>query len=329
MTVMRTMSEQIYCLDFPRHLPEPIWTGDFRCRLEDFIVEERLDLAPANRGEHLYLHIRKAGQNTRWVAKMLAEIFAVPEVAVGYAGLKDRQAVTSQWFSIHLPGLTHDSTLPDLAGMEGCELLERYWQQRKLRRGGHRGNRFIIVIRNICAAPDQLQDRLQTIRTQGVPNYFGEQRFGINGGNLHQVAGILASRRPRLRGERGGLYLSAARSWLFNLVLAARVRDGSWKRVLSGEQIPEGPLWGRGRSPASEAVARLEEPVLAPWRSWLDALEHSGLRQERRPLILRPEDFQWHWDKRNLCLEFKLSAGGYATSVLREIALLNHRNAVL
>src|SRR5690606_20282324 len=162
-----------------------------------------------------------------------------------------------------------------------------------------------------------VEERLRAIAA-GVPNYFGAQRFGIAGNNLVAAARLLA--RPRIRGGgRNGIYLSAARSWLFNLVLAERVADGTWNRALAAAEAPGGPLGGRGRSPAGAAVAALEARVLAPWSSWCHALEHAGLRQQRRPLVLVPRALAWRWQGADLVLEFRLGKGEFATAVLAEL----------
>lgn len=185
----------------------------------------------------------------------------------------------------------------------------------------HQSNSFVIVLRfnpeelNEIAIED-MNARLNQISAAGVPNYFGEQRFGREANNLREVDAIVSRKHPRFKGKRGGLYLSAARSWIFNQVLAARVTDGSW------HQIEDGPMWGRGRSAATENVTREEADLLQSWQVWLLALEHSGLKQERRPLVLKPRNLQWDWQGSDLALEFTLGPGEYATAVLRELANL-------
>ncbi|MFA5630710.1 MAG: tRNA pseudouridine(13) synthase TruD [Porticoccaceae bacterium] len=305
----------IFDLDFPRCLGAPVNHAGFRVEPEDFVVDEDLGFAADGEGEHLLLQIRKRDQNTRWIAALLAEHFAVSDAAVGYCGLKDRRAVTCQWFSVHLPG----KTMPALPELEGAEILAAARHGKKLRPGMHHRNRFAIVLRDLSGARDELDARLAAVARDGVPNYVGEQRFGIDGNNLREVDRIVSHPRPRFRGRRGGLYLSAARSWLFNLVLAERVREGTWRNAT----VVDGPLWGRGRPSTTPEVAQEELRVLAPWQPWCLALEHSGLRQERRALVLRPEDFRWRWQENDLALWFELAPGCYATSVLRELALLD------
>lgn len=318
----------------------------FRTEFEDFKVDEVLGFDFSGEGEHLCLHIEKRGENTRWVAKLLAEYFEVDEMAIGYCGLKDRRAVTRQWFSVHLPN-TPDIRLPV---QTEYQVLESYRHNKKLRRGMHQANSFVIRLREIQGDREALEERLQQISEQGVPNYFGEQRFGIEGGNLTEADSLLRTQygadrikdsgKKRGRGKRGsprgGIYLSAARSYLFNLVLAERVKHGNWSRLLEAAvdkdtvegEVDTGPMWGRGRSSAPEVVREFEQSVLSDWQGWTNAMEFSGLQQERRSLVLNPEKLSWQWlpsDKglaTDLELSFTLSSGCFATSVLRELIQL-------
>ncbi len=327
-----------YSLDFATAWGEPVGEALFRARPEDFQVVEQLGFEPAGSGEHIFLHLEKREQNTRWVAKLLAEHFSVKESDVGYCGMKDRHAVTSQWFSVYHPGA--DLSDPsEVILPEGVRLLEITRHTKKLRRGTHQGNDFVIYLRSVTGDRQQLEARLERIRKSGVPNYFGEQRFGFDGGNLVEANNMLAKinqpqqhrGRGKKRQQRGGIYLSAARAYLFNLILSARVHDGSWNFAMDGEAEPTGPLWGRGRSPAVESVRTFEQQRLAGWEDWLTALEHTGLQQARRPLCLMPQNFRWAWSEqesgkasgRDLRLSFSLPVGAYATSVLREISGLN------
>lgn len=305
-----------FSLDFPYAYGAPSARALFRQVPEDFQVDEDLGFELAGSGEHLYLRLRKRGQNTLWLARELARFCSVRDFDVGYSGLKDRQAVTSQWFSVYLPkGLNKDLSSLQL---EGVELLEANWHSHKLKAGMHRSNHFAIRLRELSETVDE---RLPLI-ANGVPNYFGEQRFGIAGGNLEQAQALLIERRPIRNRKQRGLILSAARSWLFNLVLAQRVRDGSWLTVLDGENEASGPLWGRGRPPVSGAVLALETAVLNDWQDWCHGLEHQGLQQERRLLCSLPADFSAMKDGQDLCVSFSLGPGQYATAVLRELVTL-------
>lgn len=295
--------------------------GVMRDRPEDFAVDEQLGFQPTGEGEHLFLRIQKRGLNTISVAGALAEAAGVSLAAVGYAGLKDRRAVTRQWFSVTTP-LCRLALPVDLE----ATILAQTRHARKLRRGQIDRNEFCIRLRGVQGAADEIEARLVRLRSDGVPNYFGVQRFGRDGSNLDAAWNWL-SRRPRRRlsAFKRGLYLSAARSLLFNTVLAERVRCGTWNLVIDGDVLdqgrPTGPLWGRGRSAARDASAVLEAEALAPLERWLEPLEHIGLVQQRRALAALPENLVWHWeqDQRVLRLEFALCSGSYATSVVQEL----------
>ena len=269
------------------------------------------------------MHVRKRDQNTQWVAGLLAELAGIKRNDVSYCGMKDRFAVTTQWFSLYLPG--KEISQEQLVHSD-FEILSMARNNKKLRRGMHAANTFRLILRDFTALEDHFSDieaRLSSIASNGVPNYFGEQRFGHDCGNLHQAQDLIE--RDQLKGNRRGtgIYLSAERSWLFNLVLAERLEKGNWSECFAYEPEPSGPLWGRGRSAASGDLEILEQTVLGPWQSWCYALEHAGLKQERRALILLPQNM--HWQRLavdQLELSFDLSGGCFATVILREIAEL-------
>ena len=270
-------------------------------------------------GEHLLLLISKRDQNTEWIAGLLAKLAGIRRQDVGFCGLKDRYAVTTQWFSLYLPGrdIEIDSLFHD-----DFEIIESSRHLKKLRRGMHTGNRFRIELRDFSVSDDQLSERINAISDMGVPNYFGEQRFGRNANNLSEVQKLVEL--DKLKGnKRGtGLYLSAARSWLFNLILAEHINRKSTTNVDLDQEM--GALWGRGRSGANSGIAKLEEEVLNDWKDWCYALEHSGLRQQRRNLIVRPSQLSFEKiAERNWRFKFSLPKGSFATAILREIAELS------
>lgn len=327
------------------------WAIPLRARIkvlpEDFVVDEIAATEPEGAGEHVWLHVRKVGHNSEAVAEWLARVAGVPRVNVGYAGRKDRHAVTSQWFSVQLPGREE----PDwsLQVMDGVEIVASRRHSRKLKTGHLAGNRFRVRLREVAgdhAAADAL---LEGMRLRGLPDYFGEQRFGH--GNLERARAWFAGRlRPRGRNQRS-LYLSAARAAIFNAVLRRRVQDGSWDRLLPGDLAnldgsgsvfavaavddelqarcerldlhPTGPLWGRGGSGSSGAVLDLENAVAYDWSELAQGLEREGLAPARRPLRLRPRRLDWHWESGDsLVLEMELGPGEYATGVAGAIAVL-------
>jgi tRNA pseudouridine13 synthase len=313
-----TTSVSQYPLDFAFAFGAPTACAFFRSEPEDFQVDEDLGFVPSGEGEHVYLRIRKRNQNTMWIAKQLARFCGVQSMDVGYCGLKDRNAVTTQWFSIYLP----KGPLPNWSDfhVEGTELLTASRHLRKLKPGAHRSNHFVIRLRELSG---DLGGRLEEVST-GVPNYFGEQRFGIGGGNLIEAERLLVGGQRIKNRKQRGLIMSAARSYLFNRVLSVRVEEASWRQVLTGDvgDEPTGPLWGRGRSPVGGETAAVEERVLAPLRAWCEGLEHVGLQQERRSTVLIPQQFAVQWQGNDLQLSFGLAPGQYATALLREISRL-------
>ncbi|HWP94317.1 MAG TPA: tRNA pseudouridine(13) synthase TruD [Gammaproteobacteria bacterium] len=331
----------------PRAWGMPPVRGLLRAHPEDFNVEEVIDFTPEGRGEHVLLHVRKRGLNTEQVARRIARVAGVPRSEVSYAGLKDRHAVTTQWFSVRLGGASE----PDWRAIEdeACQLIETWRHTRKLRRGALAANRFRIVVRALEGDFETLDALIATIARHGVPNYFGEQRFGRSGRNIERALALFRGESaPRDRTVRG-LALSAARSALFNVVLARRVKENTWRSVLPGEAVildgsrsfficekvdapiltrlaagdvhPSGPLHGAGESPVRGTVLALERQALAPFAELCAGLERAGLEQERRALRLLPRRFEATREHDLLMLDFELPAGAYATAVLRELVL--------
>ena len=330
----------------PRAWGDPVLEAVIRSAPEDFFVEEVDGFDASGSGEHLLLTVEKRGLNTAEAARRIARWAGVAEQAVGYAGLKDRHAVTRQRFSVHLPG----REAPPVDGLADEELrvLGQARHAKKLPRGALAGNRFVLTLRGVRGARDAIESRLRMIAADGVPNWFGEQRFGRDGRNLDAALAMFAGRRVR-RDQRGHL-LSAARSALFNRVLAARVRGGNWNCAIDGEVWildgsrsvfgpepwsdalaqrladfdihPSAPLWGTG-APRIEGealaleTAALDDPQSLALRRGLEA---AGLRQERRATRLRPLELDHDWpDPRTLKLRFALPPGTYATTVLAEL----------
>lgn len=264
---------------------------------------------------------------------------------VGYCGLKDRVAVTTQWMSVWLPGKPN----PDWSSIEddNLQVLQQARHSRKLQRGALKGNAFQIVLREMAGEQEEIENRLELIKQQGVPSYFGEQRFGRDGSNLKSAESMFSGKKIKDRHLRS-LYLSSARSFLFNEVLARRVREDSWNSILPGEAVmlsgsrsyfvceqvddeilerlamgdvhPSGPLWGKGDLPSKDKAEELERDVLSSYPLFCDGLKKAGLKQERRALRLMVSGLCWNWlSEEDLQLGFSLPAGSYATSVLREV----------
>lgn len=331
-------------LELPRAYGAPPLTAELRRTPEDFRVEEILGYEADGEGEHALLWVEKREANTDWVARELARFANVSPVNVGYAGLKDRHAVTRQAFTVQLAGKPD----PDWAAFPHSEVkvLASTRHKRKLKRGALRGNRFVLVLRDVRGDRAQAEQVLQSIAARGVPNYFGEQRFGREGGNVVQARAMFAGRR--VDRDKRSILLSAARSHIFNSVLATRVERDVWDKPLDGEIWslagsrswfgpepfdellasrlargdihPSGPLWGQGESPAAAAAGELEREVSVAFADLVDGLVAARMDQERRPLRLLPKDLRWRWlDDETLELSFELPAGAYATVVVREL----------
>lgn len=331
--------------DWPRTAPPPV-SGVLRAAPEDFIVDEILTIALSGSGEHVWLKVRKRGWTTDRVAQQLARAAEVARRDVGFAGMKDRHAVTTQWFSVQLPG--REAPLWAELLPSGIEVLESARHARKLQSGALAGNRFDITLRECAGDRAQLMARVEALRARGVPNYFGEQRFGHHGANVERALAMFAGKlRTRDRTLRG-IYLSAARAYVFNEVLAQRVRANNWESGLDGEAFllngshsffiadhidallnerlhrhdihPSGPLWGQGEALPHASVRQMEEEVLARHADLTTGLAAAGLRQERRALRLFPRDLVAEWtDATSLRIGFQLPPGSYATVVLREL----------
>lgn len=320
--------------------------GSLRSAPEDFVVDEVLGFEPDGSGGHVLLVVEKRGANTGWVAAQLARAARVHVRDVGTSGQKDRHAVTTQAFTLPWPAQAPVEACLEFAG-DGWRVLRAARHGRKLRPGSHRANRFALRVRDVEGDRDGLAARLQAIRDRGVPDYFGPQRFGREGANLARArAWATGGEAPRDRGARG-FALSAARSAVFNAVLAERVRRGDWDRLLPGEAVmldgrrsffrageidatlvtrcetldvhPSGPLWGRGASPADAAALAVEAAIIATEPELCALLEAEGLEHERRALRLPVRELRWSMDGADLMLEFELARGAFATAVLHEI----------
>ncbi len=313
-----------------------------RFRPDDFLVDEILGFEPDGEGPHTLILIRKTGANSDWVARRLARDARVAARDVGFSGLKDRHAVTTQWYSV--PG----SPDLDLAGLaaDGIDVLQRAPHRRKLRRGSHRGNRFRLRLRELEGDPAAIERRLARIARSGVPNYFGEQRFGRGGANL-ALARALAS-GARLDRRRRGFALSAARSAIFNQVLSLRVAQRTWDQVCEGDLAmldgtgswfavdgvddelraradrldlhPTGPLWGRGDPPSFGGTLETERAVAESLPDLVECVVGAGMDHDRRALRLPVVDIEWDISDREMTVSFRLPRGAFATVVLRELA---------
>lgn len=324
----------------------PNVTADYKVQPSDFIVEEDLGFEPDGDGEHVVLYLQKQGYNTQFVAERVAQFAGISPKLVSYSGLKDRNAVTMQWFSLHMPG----QATPDFSQftLSNCRILKTSRQRKKLRIGVHKGNHFTLLLRNI-SDNNALDNRLHLLSTTGILNYFGEQRFGIE--NQNQIyAQRWASGEITVKNRRKrAFYLSAVRSILFNNVVSLRVTEQLHHRVLSGDVIqlqgsnswfvakPEesnvlqhrlemgdialtAPLVGSGELDSHDLGRALEIRALEKEPLFWELVQREKMQMGRRPILIRPKKWCWQWQTESeVELKFWLPAGSYATSVLREL----------
>ncbi len=303
----------------------PVLAAMLRARCEDFAVEELAAFDASGSGEHLLLSIEKRGLTTNDVAARIARWAGIAPMGVGYAGMKDRNAVARQRFSVHLPARKAPA-LEQLEG-DGVSVLAADWHARKLPRGALAGNRFTVWLHAVAGGRATIEQRLHALRARGMPNAFGQQRFGRDGDNLAQVRALFAGQRRNMGRDKRSMLLSSARSALFNRVLHARIAAGAWEHGLDGEvwmldgshsvfgpQVlddalraradaqdihPTGPMWGAGALRTQDAAAVLECAALADDDSAAlrAGLEAAGLRQERRALRVPLGDLAWQWQQ--------------------------------
>ncbi|WNC69432.1 tRNA pseudouridine(13) synthase TruD [Thalassotalea nanhaiensis] len=319
--------------------------GELRRSVSDFKVDEILPFTFSGEGEHLIIHIRKTGANTLFVARQLAKYFKVKDALVSYAGLKDRNAVTKQYFGVHLPGKTQYD-LSDL-NIKGVEVLSYQRHNKKLKTGALIGNHFELMLRNVDDIED-VKDRWQKILSLGVPNYFGEQRFGQQGNNLTAATELFNGKKVKDKKKRG-FYLSAARSFLFNEFISERIKNKHFSTAINGDvymlsgsrsifsqdEVDEtitkrlaekdisitAPLWGAGELATSSQARELEQDLASNYEEFCKGLAKFGLKQERRSISLFLESGQLEVLENDIKLSFFLPAGCFATTILRELLL--------
>ncbi|MFK8077998.1 MAG: tRNA pseudouridine(13) synthase TruD [Granulosicoccus sp.] len=341
---------------------EPLFCAQFKMEPADFQVSEVLEIEFDGQGEHLYLHIEKTSVNTDEIVDLLAKSFQVDSKAIGFAGMKDRHAVTTQWFSVATP-LNEDqfiALLPEFCtGGKSARLLEVHRHSRKLRRGAHSANKFVVTLKNIEPLLDDsssvfrsaINNRIASIGQFGFPNYIGPQRFGFGGQNFSRARQWFRQPKKRASRQQRSLWLSAARSAVFNQVCAQRVRSDNWKQLLDGEPAvldgsksffdsgtstkselesriaafdihTSAPWWGRGATPAKSDCLEFENAALSEFAEVLTGLEKAGLAQERRALRARALELQARWvNDSTLELSFLLSPGVFATTLLCELGV--------
>lgn len=303
---------------------KPAVSAKFKASNEDFIVKEVLGFEFAGEGEHLMLRVRKNGENTSFVANELAKVCGVKSKDIGWAGLKDRHAITEQWLSVHLPKKNVPDFSAFLAQYPSIEIVATDWHNKKLRPGDLAGNEFEIRLTEVSDV-EGLMERVAKVSESGVPNYFGQQRFGRDGNNVTE-AKRWGRENVRTRNQnKRSLYLSAARSWIFNQIVSKRLEQGCFNSELSGDILDEAglitaALAGDNALPTQDAAMVLEQSIVDGEPDLMALIRGNRMRHDRRAIVLKPEALNSDSDGQAVTLSFFLDSGSFATSILRELA---------
>ena len=320
----------------------PKQTALLKAECADFVVKEQLGYDMSGDGEFVALKVRKTDCNTLFVGEQLAKFAGISARNMSYAGLKDRKAVTEQWFSLQMPG----QPTPDFSqfSLEGVEILDVTRHQRKIRIGSLQGNHFEILLRNV-EETDELKVRLDFLAKNGFPNYFTEQRFGRDGNNLTQALRWANGEIKVKDRNKRSFYLSAARSEIFNLIVAKRIELGLAQQVLNGDILQLNGSHSWFVVDESEDLAQLqqrlvqqdvlltapligeeeksavdfEHEIFAQHQALFDLMRQERIKAARRAILMQPQHFQWQFEPNGLRLQFALPAGSYATALIREL----------
>jgi tRNA pseudouridine13 synthase len=318
----------------------PIVTGVLKSRPVDFQVTEELGFEPLGEGEHLFLWVEKTGLSTLELIARIARDYSLKPQLIGYSGLKDKHALTRQWLSLHLPG---KPSAVDPGEGEGYRVLRQARHHRKLRPGTHKSNSFQLCLREVNSFPDQTREQLQCVASQGFANYFGAQRFGRKQDNVRQALEQLNTRR--LKRSRKSILLSSLRSYLFNQILARRVRLGHWEHPLPGDVFmlrgsrsifsdelddklvaryqeldiaSTASLYGTGRCLLTGEPQSIEVQIFAEHKDITRCLDQQGAKLQMRPLRVVVDNLGFDYDAedQSLLLKVALPAGCYVTTLL-------------
>jgi len=333
----------------------PLATGIMKQEPDDFVVEELLGFELTGDGEHHILWVEKLNTNTAFVAEQLSAFSGIPLRDIAYAGRKDKYARTRQYFSVYQG--KHSAPDWDAFSCENVTILKVTRHNKKFRLGALEGNKFTLTVRDF-AVDDiaALSNRLELIKQYGVPNYYGQQRFGemrtasgvrLNG-NLELALKMTQGEKIKNRNKRS-MAISALRSWLFNEVLSKRIEQNLHQQILPGDALQlsgsnsffvvkenddmkvlasrlkqrdlgvTAPLYGEGKSLTKLAAEDFEQAAINAHTDMIQALAGLGLKQERRAIMLFPDELKWEYENNTLLISFILPAGCFATSVMQEL----------
>lgn len=328
-------------------LGKPVAQAQLKSQAEDFQVIEDLGFEFSGDGEHLMVRIRKQGENTTFVANEIARLCGVPSKNVGWAGLKDRHAVTEQWLSVHLPSADMSFDANALEQQHpSIKVLETARHNKKLRPGDLVGNQFVIRLVDVTDINDVI-DRLEKIKQSGVPNYYGSQRFGRDGNNLVEARRWGRDNVRTRNQNKRSMYLSTARSWIFNHILSHRIENDLFNQLIEGDlvqnvqgelltveadtleslqsQLEQGSVFltsalaGDNALPTQELAQQLENQFLDAEEDLMKLIRGNRMRHDRRVVGLKANNMNWQVDGADVVVSFSLPAGCFATSILREV----------
>ncbi len=308
-------------------------TGIFKKLPEDFVVHEVLDWDFTGQGEHIFLQIEKTGCNTTWVAKQLARFYGVPPRDVSYSGLKDRHAVTTQYFSVRVPGVKAGQY--DIPQHDEYRVVSHVLHHKKLKRGNHRYNDFIIRLRDVTGDTKLIDKRLRFIRDKGCPNFFDSQRFGRENNNLARLMAWITGEIELRKRDEKSIVLSALRASIFNRQLGERVENKTWKQIVAGDRvildgshshfIPEcvdeeiaQRAADKDIHPAGILVGA--ESDFCEKSEMLETLmRREHLKEDYRPLRLNIKNLNWRQEGKDYIIRMRLPSGAYASGVIKQV----------
>ncbi|MCK5882842.1 MAG: tRNA pseudouridine(13) synthase TruD [Bacteriovoracaceae bacterium] len=297
--------------------------GELKHDPEHFQVIERLAYEAAGEGQHIYLTIRRQGLNTQDVIKILKRAFCIHERDIGKAGIKDRNAITTQTFSLSLGvNFTIDQAKEILAPIEELEVLAIQRHSNKIRTAHLFGNEFNVIMKGAKATEKQLEELVEII-SKGVPNFYGNQRFGSKGTN-HLVGIEILQEKKKMNHHLEKLMLSSLQSKLFNDYLAKRLEKVKIDVPLEGEVtfngIATGPMFGKKMLTPNGAAFELENEILALNNLSREQITGKHLAGARREIIAVPEGLSAKLVDEGVHLSFFLKKGCYATVIAREFS---------
>lgn len=325
----------------------PVISGRLKAFAEDFIVDEVLGFEPVGEGEHLFLQVEKSGLTTQDLINRVAGDFGIKPRDIGYSGLKDKMAITRQWLSLYLPGQINKISPPD---PDSYTVLKQSWHNRKLRPGTHRANRFEVLLRNVDGFDEAVGQQIESIKSSGMANYFGQQRFGAQQDNVERALQVFANARKarKLSRNKRSLYLSALRSHLFNQILSKRIESAIWSEPIEGdvfmlagsqsifhEKLSDdiltrfgifdisntGSLYGKGDNKLCEQALDIERQIFSDNSEITQCLLDQGAKLQMRALRIAVGDFTFDYqaDKKQLTIKAVLPRGSYFTSLLNHL----------